>query len=359
MAALHVGLIGVGRIGAHHAAILRSLPDVGALTITDADPARAGEVARALCSGTAESPEALVEAGVDALVIATATPGHASLLGLAATAGLPAFCEKPVALDLAAFDEVLAQVERAATFVQVGFQRRFDAGYRAARDAVATGALGNLLVLRAATHDPVPPPEAFISNAGGIFRDLHIHDFDSLHFVTGEEIVEVYADGAVREAGWFADHGDVDTAVAVLRLSGGALAILSGSRHDPLGYDVRLEVFGTADSIAVGLDSRSPLRSVEPGAPRPGPGCYGSFLERFEAAYRRELASFVESVQSQSESPCTLRQARAALLVALAADQSRRERRPIRIEEASGAYALGGRESSGHESDDNGGSNDE
>ena len=135
--------------------------------------------------------------------------------------------------------------------------------------AVASGALGNLLVVRLATHDPAPPPEAYIASSGGIFRDLHIHDFDAVRFVTGQEVVDVYADGAVQETAWFAEHGDVDVAVAVLRMSGGTLAILSGTRHDPLGYDVRLEAFGTADSIAVGLDARTPLRSVEPGVAAP------------------------------------------------------------------------------------------
>jgi myo-inositol 2-dehydrogenase/D-chiro-inositol 1-dehydrogenase len=339
---LHVGVIGVGRIGAFHAATLRSLEGVGALTVTDVDGARAAYVARELEAGSAETPEALVEAGVDAVVIATPTRGHAPMLELAADAGLPAFCEKPVALDLAALDSVIEHVDRAATFVQIGFQRRFDAGYRAAHDAVAAGALGNLLVLRAATHDASPPAEAYIATSGGIFRDLHIHDFDALHFVTGRQIVEVYADGAVREAAWFDHHGDVDAAACVLRLEGGALAIVSGTRHDPLGYDVRLEVFGSRDSIVVGLDPQTPLRSVEPGVTSGGPARYRTFLDRFEAAYRTELAAFVDGVRTGSDSPCTLRDARAALLVALAADRSRAERRPVSIEEVVSAEVLSG-----------------
>jgi myo-inositol 2-dehydrogenase/D-chiro-inositol 1-dehydrogenase len=207
---------------------------------------------------------------------------------------------------------------------------------------LASGALGNLLLARLATHDPAPPPEAYIAASGGIFRDLHIHDFDALRFVTGEEIVEVYADGAVRETAWFAEAGDVDTAAAVVRLAGGALGVLTGTRHDPLGYDVRLEVFGTRDSIGVGLDDRCALRSVEPGAPAPaGPG-YGNFLERFEGAYRAELAAFVEAVRLGGPSPCTLAEARAALAAALAADRSRAERRPVSIEEVASAQALAG-----------------
>ncbi|HSP71677.1 MAG TPA: Gfo/Idh/MocA family oxidoreductase, partial [Gaiellaceae bacterium] len=265
---LHIGVVGVGRIGAFHATTLAGLDGVRALTISDADPARAAEVAAGLGAAAVAEAGDLASAGVDALVIAAPTHAHGSLLRLAADAGLPAFCEKPVALDVATLDGVIEDVDRAGILVQIGFQRRFDAGYRAARDAVASGAAGTLLVVRAATHDPAPPPEAYIAGSGGIFRDLHIHDIDAVRFVTGEEVVEVYADGAVREP-WFERHGDVDVAVATMRLSGGTLAVLSGTRHDPLGYDVRLEVFGSADSIAVGVDARSPYRSIEPGVPAP------------------------------------------------------------------------------------------
>src|SRR5262249_31792082 len=150
---------GAGRIGAFHAQTLAALEPVHALTIADADPGTAQRVAAAVGAQAAGSPEALLEAGIDALVIAAPTPAHASLLRLAASAGVPAFCEKPVALELTELDAVIAEVDRAGIVVQVGFQRRFDAGYQAAREAVAAGALGTLLVVRAATHDPAPPPE--------------------------------------------------------------------------------------------------------------------------------------------------------------------------------------------------------
>jgi myo-inositol 2-dehydrogenase / D-chiro-inositol 1-dehydrogenase len=339
---LKLGVVGVGRIGVFHAATLLELDGVAGLTIADADPGRARQVASELGAEAAASPEALVEAGVDALVIATSTAGHVPMLELAARAGVPAFCEKPVALDLATFDELLEEVARAGTLVQIGFQRRFDDGYRAAHAAVAAGALGNLLVLRAATHDPSPPSEEYIASSGGIFRDLHIHDFDAIRFVTGEEVVEVYADGAVREAEWFTRAGDVDTAAALLRLSGGALAVLTGTRHDPLGYDVRLEVFGTADSVAVGVDERTPLRSVEPGLQSLTVTGYANFLERFHDAYRNELEAFIAAVRSGGPSPCTLADARAALVVAIAADRSRAERRPVSIEEVTSAQAVAG-----------------
>ena len=332
---LHVGVIGVGRIGVFHAETLAGLRDVAQVTVADVDRGRAREVASRLGVAVLETPEALFASGIDAVVVAAPTPAHAPLLELAAAAGLPVFCEKPVALELDVLDDLSAVVERASILVQVGFQRRFDAGYRAARAAVTARSLGELLVLRAATHDPVPPAEDYIAHSGGIFRDLHIHDFDAIRYVTGEEIVE---------APWFADHGDVDSAVAVLRLSGGALGVVTGTRRDPLGYDVRLELFGVTDSIAVGVDRRSPIRSVESGAAPPADG-YRNFVERFGAAYRQELDDFVTAVASGPPSPCTLADARAALCVALAAERSRAERRPVAIEEVAGATSVAERES--------------
>jgi myo-inositol 2-dehydrogenase / D-chiro-inositol 1-dehydrogenase len=312
---VYVGVIGAGRIGAFHAGTLAALPEVERVTVADAAPGR----------GDVTTVDELLATGVDALVIATPTVAHAELLRLAAARGLPAFCEKPVALELEALDALIADVEAAGILVQVGFQRRFDAGYLAAREAVRSGGLGTLLVLRAATHDPAPPSEEYIAGSGGIFRDLHIHDLDAVRFVTGDEIVEVYADGAVRETPWFATHGDVDTAAAVLRLAGGPLAVVTGTRRDPLGYDVRLEVFGTRDSLAVGLDERTPLHA--PG--RPAVSGYQSFLDRFADAYRAELATFVATVRDGGPSACSLREARAALAAAVAADRSRAERRPV------------------------------
>jgi myo-inositol 2-dehydrogenase / D-chiro-inositol 1-dehydrogenase len=338
-ARLALGLVGVGRIGSFHAQTLLALDDVSSITIADADPARARQVATELGVDAAEAPEALVDAGIDALVIATATPGHAPLLRLAARAGLPAFCEKPVALDLPTMDVVRDEVAKAGIVVQVGFQRRFDAGYKAAHEAVAAGDVGRILVMRAATHDPVSPPAGYIAASGGIFSDLHIHDFDAVRFVSGEEITEVYADGAALDAPWVNELDDVDVAAAILQLSGGGLVLVSGTRRDPLGYDVRLEVFGTGDSIVVGQDARSPIRSVEPDAKPRRRSAYRNFWDRFEPAYRNELAAFVETVRTGTPSPCSLEEARAALTVALAAERSRAERRPVSIEEVGLAQA--------------------
>ena len=329
---VHIGLVGAGRIGALHARSLKQSRAVSRLTVFDADRDRAAAVANALGVEHVESAQALLEAGIDAIVIAAATPAHAELLHMAADASVPAFCEKPIALDLASTDAVIAHVERSGIHVQIGFQRRFDVGYRAARDAVRSGALGDIHIVRLATHDPAPPPEVYIAKSGGIWRDLAIHDFDIGPWVVGRPVVEVFADGEANSP-LFARHEDVDAACAVLRFNGGVLGVVTATRNDPRGYDVRMEVFGLRDSVAVGWDERTPLRSVEPGVDPPRKSGYEDFLDRFAPAYRAELEGFLGSVQDGGPSLCTVADARQALVVALAADRSMREHRPVRVEE--------------------------
>ena len=329
---LHVGLVGAGRMGAIHAATLAGHPLVSRLSLTDPDRERAALLAAQHGAVEAESPESMVEGGVQALVIAAATPAHAPLITLAAGACLPCFCEKPIALDLEATDGALSHVERSGILLQVGFHRRFDAGYRAARDAVRSGELGEVYLVRGAAHDPLPPPEEYLAGSGGIWRDMLIHDFDVVPWVLGQEVSEVYADGVAHDP-VFSRHGDVDAAAALLRFRGGTLGVVTTSRLDPLGHDVRLELFGTADSVAVGLGERTPLRSLEPGTPAPAGPAWRDFLDRFGPAYVAELDAFLRAAVEGGDSPCSGADARLALRVALAAARSQAEHRPVRVEE--------------------------
>jgi myo-inositol 2-dehydrogenase / D-chiro-inositol 1-dehydrogenase len=329
---VHVGLCGAGRIGSFHARTLQADARVDRLTITDSDSRRASTLANELDAGCADTPAALLDAGIDALVIAAATPAHVELLLLAAEARCPTFCEKPIALDLPTTDAVVDRVRRTGTFVQIGFHRRFDAAYVAARQAVSSGSVGRVHEIRMATHDPTPPPEPYVAASGGIWLDLAIHDFDIGSWVIGSEVLEVYADGQAHDP-LFERHDDVDAACALLRYNGDILGVLTAARNDPRGYDVRMEVFGLQDSVAVGVDPRTPLRSLEPGVTANDADGYGDFLERFRAAYQAELAAFLDAVVVGGASPCTVDEARRAQVVAIAADRSRREHRPIRIDE--------------------------
>ena len=329
---MRVGLLGAGRIGALHAGLLADDPRVEELLVGDADARRAEGVAAGV-GGTSGTIEDILLSGPDAVVIAASTPAHAPLILASVEAGIPAFCEKPIALGFHDTLEVVKAVEASGAVLQIGFQRRFDAGYAEARRLVESGELGTIYSVRLATHDPEPPPEEYIASSGGIFRDLHIHDFDVLRWLTGAEAAEVYATGSVRGFDFFGRNGDVDTSAALITMQDGAVAVLTGGRHDPLGYDVRAEIFGSRDSVAVGVDARTPLRSVEPGIEPSGKSAYPDFQDRFLDAYRSELKHFLSLAGGGVENPCTPRDAMEALKIAMAADLSLAERRPVGMSE--------------------------
>ncbi|SMQ19915.1 myo-inositol 2-dehydrogenase / D-chiro-inositol 1-dehydrogenase [Streptomyces sp. Ag82_O1-12] len=333
---MRIGVIGTGRIGTIHANTLSRHREVGSLILTDADPARAQELAHRLGETAAPGVEEIFRWGVDAVVITTATSAHAELIGRAARSGLPVFCEKPIALDLPGSMTAIAEVEAAGTVLQMGFQRRFDAGYTGAREAVRSGRLGRLHTVRALTSDQAPPDAAWLPLSGGLYRDTLIHDFDVLRWVTGREVTDVYAAGSDAGPRMFREAGDVDTAAALLTLDDGTLATLTATRMNGAGYDVRMELAGERDQIVVGLDDRTPIASTEPTGPPAADKPWTGFLERFGPAYEAELNAFVEVVRGERANPCDGREALQALRIAEACELSRRERRPVHLAEIAG-----------------------
>ncbi|WP_406357733.1 Gfo/Idh/MocA family oxidoreductase [Streptomyces sp. NBC_01635] len=333
---MRIGVIGTGRIGTIHAHTLSRHRDVGSLILTDADPARAQALAHRLGETAAPGVDEIYTWGVDALVITTATSAHAELIGRAARSGLPVFCEKPIALDLAGTLQAVSEVEAAGTVLQMGFQRRFDPGYTGAREAVRSGRLGRLHTVRAMSSDPEPPPAGYLPQSGGLYRDTLIHDFDVVRWVTGREIVDVYAAGSDAGPAMFREADDVDTGAALLTLDDGTLAVLTATRMNGAGYDVRMELAGERDQIVVGLDDRTPIASTEPTGPPAADKPWTGFLERFGPAYEAELNGFVEVVRGERANPCDGREALQALRVAEACELSRRERRPVRLMEIAG-----------------------
>jgi myo-inositol 2-dehydrogenase / D-chiro-inositol 1-dehydrogenase len=326
-----IALLGAGRIGQLHGKLVGSEPDVE-VVVHDVDAGRARAAADAIGGTVAPSLDAALGAA-DATLIAASTNAHATLVRAAVDAGLPTFCEKPLAFDLEDTVELVERIEAAGVPVQVGFQRRFDPAYVEARRLVESGDLGTVYLVRLIAHDHEPPPDAYIPVSGGLFRDSSIHDFDALRWVTDQEVVEVYAAGSVRGFPVFARHDDVDTGAAILTLADGTLGVLGQTRHDPLGYDIRMEIVGSLDSVAVGLGACTPLRSLEPDAPpMPGPA-WTTFLTRFETAYRLELLAFLQVARGERSSPCTARDALQAMRISVAAGRSRAEHRPVRLEE--------------------------
>src|SRR3989304_2949407 len=192
-------------------------------------------------------------------------------------------------------------------------------------------ALAGADALPLAGHAPAPPHEAYIPVSGGLFRDFSIHDFDVIRWLTGDEVAEVFAVGAVRGFEVFAKYGDVDTAVGTLPLADGAVGAMTVARHDPLGADIRAAPFGSRDSVSAGLGPHTPMRSVEPGVPPPAGPAWRAFPGRCEAAYRDEFAAFLRVARRELASPCTAADGLAALRVAEAATLSLQQHRPVRV----------------------------
>ncbi|MFI6363899.1 Gfo/Idh/MocA family oxidoreductase [Nocardia sp. NPDC050630] len=328
-----LGLAGTGRIGTSHVETLKHLPGVETVIVADADAERAHAAATKLGVQAVPDIDTLFAAPLDGLIIATATDSHPELITRAVDAGIPVFCEKPVAADIQGTLDVITRLENSTVPVQIGFQRRFDAGYRAARAAITSGSLGWLHSLRATTLDPSPPPAEYIPRSGGLFRDCGVHDFDIIRWVTGREVVEVYATGTNRGAQFFTAAGDVDTAAVLLRLDDDTLATVSLSRYNGAGYDVRLEALGSLGNAVVGLDDRAPLRSVEPDYVPSGLPAYPGFMERFRRAYTEELAAFLSVVSGELANPCTPTDALEAFYIAEACELSRHQNRPVPIAE--------------------------
>ncbi|MFD9112244.1 Gfo/Idh/MocA family protein [Streptomyces bottropensis] len=330
---MRIGILGLGRIGAFHAGTLAGLDVVEQLVVSDPLAAAATSAAEKYGATVADSPEAVFASGIDGVVVTAATDAHPGLILAAVEAGIPVFCEKPVAKTIEESLAVLRAVEGGDVQVQIGFNRRFDAGCVTARQAFLDGELGDLHTVRSTTLDPAPPPAGYVASSGGIFRDCAVHDFDVVRWVTGREVVEVYATGGNRGAAYIEEAGDVDTASALLTFDDGTIGVISNSRHNARGYDVRLELHGMKDSIAAGLDTQLPLRSAEPGVTFPAGPPHNFFMDRFAPAYRAELTAFTEVVAGSRTSPCTVTDAIEASWIAEAATVSVAEHRPVRLDE--------------------------
>ena len=333
---MRIGLAGTGRIGAFHAKTLTSLAGVDDLVVADLDAQLSVDVAADLGVSAAPSIDALLDSGLDAFVITAGTAPHAELSRRPSTRDIPTFCEKPVALDLERTIALTDLEARSEVPVHIGFQRRFDPGYRRVRDAVASGELGFIHTLRAATMDQSPPHAAYLPTSGGLFRDCSVHDFDILRFVTGQEVSRVFAIGANKGEKFFTEAGDVDTAAATLVLDDGTLVSVTATRYNGAGHDVRLEVHGSKGTMGVGHDTTLAVTSAEPGIEWPPGPRHWSFMERFLPAYVTELTAFVDVARGAIPSPCTVADALQAFRTAEACARSMATGAPVDLVDIAG-----------------------
>lgn len=335
---LTLGLVGVGRIGRMHATNLVTVRDRMAergvdldIVLTDAVPAAAEQAAVDIGLRAADSVDTMLAEGIDGMLVATSTATHPEMIRKALSCGIPVFCEKPVSSSVPAALPLLREIDDADGVVQIGHQRRFDAGYHEARRRFFAGELGWLHSLHAVSGDSFPPPVSFCATSGGLFRDVSVHDFDAIRWVTGREITEIYARASNNGDPAIGDVGDADTAVAVVTLDDGTLATVLATRYNGAGHDIRMEVMGSDATAVAGLDDKTAFTSAELDVSFPAGAPHATFAERFHDAYIAELVAFVEVILGERDNPCTPFDAVSAAMASDAAQLSLATGAPVKV----------------------------
>jgi scyllo-inositol 2-dehydrogenase (NAD+) len=329
---LNVGVVGLGRLGSLYARHFATrLPGARLHAVTDVR----ADVTRALAAETgaracATHQEMLADPALDAVVVMTPTKLHHDVVIDAAAAGKAIFCEKPLALDVNECEAMAKAVEHHRVFFQLGFMRRFDRAYAAAKRKIKEGAIGRPIVFKSSSRDQFPPPLDYLrpESSGGLFIDMGIHDFDLARWYMGE-VVSVHSTGAAVADPRIAEVGDVDNAFTTLTFESGAIGVVSLSRNGVYGYAIQTEIVGTSGTLQIGYDQETALLIMTEGqvAHDTVPG----FLERFDQAYLTQLQDFVDNLRLGRAAPVTCADGLAAQRIAIAATRSLHEKRVVAV----------------------------
>lgn len=302
---INIALLGAGRIGKMHAGLIAAAENASLLYVYDTyGPSAQGVASRYNCE-IAESLETILnDSRVDAVLIATATDTHVNLITQSALAGKAILCEKPIDLSTELVEQCWKQIKHCNVPIQIGFNRRFDPTHSTLKQTINNGQIGELQQVIITSRDPDIAPSEYLRSSGGIFRDMVIHDFDMLRFITDEEFSEVHAIGSTLISPDLAEFNDVDSTMLLLKTTSGKLCHINASRRSVYGYDQRIEAFGSGGKVnsnnpkphsvsvstSTQTDCESPLNPF--------------FIERYADSYKTQLAYFLAAVEGkQAPSP--------------------------------------------------------
>ncbi|WGW04309.1 inositol 2-dehydrogenase [Tropicibacter oceani] len=295
---LNIGLLGCGRIGQVHGRSISQIAGARVAAVADAFEAPAKALAEKTGAQVMEAAALIASAEVDAVVIGTPTDTHYDLIHAAAAAGKAIFCEKPVDMSADRIRDCIKAVEAAGVPFMTAFNRRFDPNFANVQARIAAGEIGAVEIVTIQSRDPSPPPVSYIQSSGGLFRDMMIHDLDMARFLLGEEPVSVYAVGASLVDPEIGRAGDVDTAAVTLTTQSGRICQITNSRRASYGYDQRIEVHGEKGMLRAENVLENTVEIATASGFRKAPAQH-FFLERYDAAYRAEMAHFVDAVINQ------------------------------------------------------------
>lgn len=330
---IKIGVIGTGRIGQMHVENLANMRDNFEVTaIADPYAPNLAELAQKyqIPHYTNDYEKVLADPQIQAVVIASATNTHATIIKAAAKQNKSIFCEKPLAEDVPQIKQLLQVVKDNGTCLQVGFNRRFDHNFKQIHDYVKAGQIGTPQIIKISSRDPEPPSIDYVKVSGGLFNDMMIHDFDMARYLSDSEVVEVNAQGAVLVNPEIGEVGDIDTAIVTLKFANGALGVIDNSRQAVYGYDQRAEVFGSKGQAVstndrlnnVELDQNENVQLSE---------IPFFFIERYQQAYRDEFQAFYEAVTKKQAPVVDGLDGLKAVEIARACDQSLKTHQAVKL----------------------------
>ena len=327
---IRVCLFGAGEMATIHAMNLISDPRVTLAYVVDPSAERADSLAQATGARVVDLDTSIGDPTVDAYLIASPPRTHADYLERAAATRAYVFCEKPIDHDMGRILTCMKAWKGREGRVQLGFNRRFDHQFVALKQAIAEGRIGKVEQVLVISRDAeAPEVEGFI-HSSGLLKETAVHDFDLIRWITQSEIAKVYATQEVREHQQYAKYNDADVSLVSLTTVSGVQVAITGTRHDPVGHDVRLEIFGSKDSLAVGLNKKTPIHDIE-GEINFAPVRYKGFIERFREAFAKESQAFHKLTKGEISNPCPPKSAREALRVAIACEESIKTSQPVSL----------------------------
>ncbi|MBW4709088.1 inositol 2-dehydrogenase [Roseobacter sp. YSTF-M11] len=327
---LNIGLLGCGRIGAVHAASIRRQAQARVAAVADAVPAAAEALAESAGATVMDSDALINSPDVDAVVIGTPTDTHFDLIHGAAAAGKAIFCEKPIDMSADRIRDCSRAVQAARVPFMTAFNRRFDPSFANLQARLAAGEIGQTEIVTILSRDPSPPPLQYIKSSGGIFRDMMIHDLDMARFLLGEEPIQVFAVGSALVDADIGAAGDVDTAAVTLTTASGKICQISNSRRATYGYDQRIEVHGSGGMLRAANVHENTVEAATGSGFQTAPAKH-FFLERYERAYAREMAHFIDAVSHGTQPSPGIEDGLRAQVLADAATLSWQEGVPVQV----------------------------
>lgn|SRR5699024_809399 len=327
------GVIGAGKIGKLHINNLKKNEDVRIKMVSDlfADELNEWFLQSGVENITKDYKDILEDDEINAVFICSPTSTHADLIKQAAEKGKHIFCEKPISFSEEETLEAYRVVKEAGVHFQVGFNRRFDKNFAEMQKRREDGKIGDVHLLKITSRDPNPPPLEYIASSGGLFFDMTIHDFDMARFLVGEEVEEVYAQGANLVDPKIQEASDIDTAIITLTFKNGAIGVIDNSREAVYGYDQRTEIFGNKGALMAENEKPTNLTFYHKGSVEMEKPLH-FFLERYQEAYINETNEFIQSVLENRNTSVGFKDGIMAQRIAYAANESFKKQKPVKVD---------------------------